>query len=140
MNAVATRRNLKRPAPPPDQVVAVLNRPEDVAAARMEFREAGFTARDIVVLEGNPALRRLDAAAHERTLLDRLVGLFLRHLTDPGLNSLDRQLEELRVGHHLIGVGVRSAEERRRAEAILLRCHGHFISCCAPPTLTRTAA
>ena len=129
LNPVAHPRESNSPPAPASQVIAAINVPEDVAAVVGEFAQAGFAAGDVVVVAGREAMRRLGAMGFGFGLVGRLVCL-LRRFSDMGLQSFARQAEELRAGHALVRVCIRKEDERRRAEAILMRCHGHFISYC----------
>lgn len=132
MNANPIPGKSSSPPSPARQVIAAINVPEDVAAALNEFTRAGFAAGDVVVLAGRETLRRLSAMGFGFGFSGRLISLLRRFSSDIGLQSLARQTEELRAGHALVGVCIRQEDERRRAEAIFMRCHGHFISNCRP--------
>ena len=124
---------------PANQVVAVIDGPGDVAAARTELVRSGFTAGDIEVRAGSEGLRRLDASGARHGFAGRLMRM-LQGYGDIEQVAFKRQADELRAGHSLVGVRAHGAGQRNNAKQILERHHGHYINFFGHWTITGMAA
>ena len=127
MKVTAKAENKKFHPYPTNQVIAVIDGSGDAAAARTELDHAGFEAGAIEVLSGAEGLRRLDATGARHGMAGRLLRL-IQGYGDMEQQIFARQADELRAGHSLVGVRTHGVKERRRAELIFKRHHGHTIN------------
>ncbi len=123
---------------PANQVIAIIDDPENVASALSQLGRRGFEGGDIAVLSGMEGAHWLGTVQPEQGLWARMRRI-LRGRHDTVRETLSRQVDELRAGHILVGVHVRNASERTFAGRILKRCNGHFINFFGPWTISGIA-
>lgn len=114
---------------PTNKVVGVIDDAGDAAAALFDFREAGFTADQVELLTNEEGVRAIDVSSEGHEVTVHVV-----HSTQSVPAFYDAPVivkrieEELRAGHHLVGVVAKDGEAREEARKILKTHGGHFIN------------
>ena len=114
---------------PTNKVVGVVDNVDDTRDALRDLIAAGFSAKEITLLTDEEATRQIGANDEAREVS---VHIFRSDQKLPAFYDapiIVRRLEqELRAGHHLIGVTANDGETRERACGILKSHGGHFIN------------
>lgn len=119
---------------PDHTVVAIIDEPDDAAAALDALITAGVPEENISLLYGEGGAERLDPAGKRHGALGRLRRL-IQHYGDEDRPHVRRQAEELRAGNFLVAAPA-TEEERDRVAGILKAHGGHFINHYTPWTVT----
>ena len=111
---------------PENDVMAVIDSPEEGGKALAELREAGFHAEDVLLATGGEAVDRMDASGRHCGLLAHFVRWLEGFLTDEGV--LGREYEAAaQAGHSIIAVHTHDAAEIARAREVLARHGAHHV-------------
>lgn len=114
---------------PTNKVVGVIDNTSEAEAALLDFRSAGFTPAEVELLTDEEGARRIDVSGQAHEVM---VHLFHSTQRVPAFYDapiiVRRVEEELRQGHHLIGVTAKDADARERVRGILKSHGGHFIN------------
>lgn len=110
---------------PINKVVGVIDDARDVEDALLACRNAGFATDEIELLTDEDGAQRIDANGV-------MVHVFLSTQRVPAFYDApviaSRIEQELRAGHHLLGVTAKDGDARERAREILKSHGGHFIN------------
>jgi hypothetical protein len=105
---------------PTDRVRALMNDPDEVAAAIEDLVQAGFERNDIFVLAGPSGAERLDVSGRHHGLRGRIYR-FIEHLGDE-FEQLEIAAEHMRTGGLLILVP--ADDDDKVGAARILKEHG----------------
>ena|SRR5690242_14538934 len=111
---------------PTNKVVGVVDNDGDAEATLIDFRNAGFAGDQLELLTNEEGARRVDVSSEVRVHVVDLTQRVPAFYDAPVI--VRRIEEELRAGHHLIGVLAKDADARKQARKILKSHGGHFIN------------
>jgi hypothetical protein len=111
---------------PTNKVVGVVDNDGDAEAALIDFSNAGFAGDELELLTKEAGARRVDVSSEVRVHVVDLAKRVPAFYDAPVI--VKRIEEELRAGHHLIGVLAKDADAREQARKILKSHGGHFIN------------
>lgn len=105
---------------PANRVIAVMDDPDEVAAAVEELSESGFPREELFVLCGRGGAERLDPSGRHHGLVGRLYR-FAQHLGEEH-EQWERYAEHMEAGGLMIVVP--AGDENKRVAAGILGNHG----------------
>jgi hypothetical protein len=111
---------------PENDVVAVVDAPEQVDQAISALRDAGVHAEDMQLLRGREIVDRIDASGSHCGFLKH-IGWFMASVYGEGSAFARAYEAEGRAGHQLVLVHVHSADDVDRVKTILESNGGHNI-------------
>lgn len=116
-------------------LVAVIDTPRAGERAVKDLTKAGFASKDILLLSGPEALRRMRASDDQRGPLGWAYKALARIVTDASYFQ-DMYLREAEEGHSIVNVHTEDTADIERGRDILERLGAHHVKHFGPWTVT----
>jgi hypothetical protein len=109
---------------PTDYVVGVINDFQEAQQARQAFREAGYTADEIRLMESTEAIQKARDLEKEKNPLQHFLSSFQGTTDETGAHVY---LLEAQKGNHILYVHADTEEQVDEIAALMQRYHAHII-------------
>lgn len=109
---------------PKNYVVGVIDNLQQAQAACQAFKDAGYHADEIRLMEGHEAVQKIEQLEEEKNWLQRLLSSFQDTSDETGARIYENAA---RLGKQILHVHANSAEDVDKISALMERYHAHTI-------------
>lgn len=109
---------------PKNYVVGVIDDHQAARQATQAFRDAGYDAEEVRLMEGNEVLQKAQELDEHKNWLQRLLSSFQDRTDETGARVYER---EARAGKHVLHVRADSPDEVDKISALMQRYGAHTV-------------